>query len=365
MRRVLWFVGRFALVYTLFVALWVTVIEQRYNDGLAAVCSSVLAKFEQPRLTADISREGDDLVVRHVQHFSRLEPQRIVTRRVHSNTALFVALTLATPVVSWELRVLWLAGGGILLIASHAAHIIAYVHHHYALHNIGQYTAGGRADELADLGLTELWGRPAALRRYLALATASVFNIALQRIVPIALWLPLFLGALRTGGPGQAPPGSGVSPRARRFIWVTGLSATVAIVVAAALSLAHSGPDADNVEGIRPGMSALAAKRILEERGYDWVSRPSAASDATGSTTSFADLWPRRGYLTAKRYGPRYNWIGIAVVQPMDRRPGFYTACVAGVQTAASDERPERIRLVPRDGAAVCRDYWGKETPVR
>jgi len=346
MRSTLGFAARFLVAYVLFVVLWVGVLEQRYNDALASVCRHLLFALEEPHLTTDVQRHGNLLVVSHLPHFEQLAPQEIVTRRVHRNTSLFVALTLTTPGPGWALRGLWLAGGGLLLAVSHVGHVIAFAHQHYALHNLGPYFTTVPVDRLARLGWLELWARPAARRRALALATANLFNIVLQRVVPIFLWLPLFLGTLASRRP-HLRFGPALGP----------LAVGAVIVLAAVLALGHGSRAAppDTIEGVRLGMGAIAAKLVLEQRGYEWTARPRALG---ASAQAVADLWPRRGPLTERRYGPRYNWLGVRVTMPPDAPPDLGAACVSGIVTAPSDERPERLALMPGDPLGVCRPYW-------
>jgi hypothetical protein len=354
MRKALGFAGRFALAYALFVLLWVTGLERRYNDAIAAACRGLVARLEEPRLTIDVRRSGNLLVVQHVPHFGSLAPQEIVTRRVHSNTALFVALTLATP-AGRGARALALAGGGVLLAASHVAHVIAYVEWHYALHNVGPYFTTVPLDQLGRLGLADLWARPAAWRRELTLVVASVFNVVLQRVVPILLWLPLFAGTLRRRGTAEAAM--------RR---ITPILAASAIAVAAALAVAQLSrtPAPEEIEGVRLGTSAIVAKRGLEERGYDWTVSVRRPGSVRGVPTAFIDVWPRRGPLTELRYGSRYNWIGLRLAQPPDRPPRLASACVTGLVTAPSDVRVERFVLLPGDPGAACQRYWASLEPA-
>ena len=360
MRRALGFTGRFLLAYAVVVALWLTGLERRYNDYLAWAAGRAACLLEQPRLTTMVRRSGNLLVAEHAPYFSRLEPQEIVTRRVHSNTALFVALTVATPATSWVTRGLWLAGGGLVLSASHLAHVVAYVQHHYALHNVGSYFTTVRIDRRDELTLAERWQRPATLRRDAALSIANVFNIVLQRAVPIALWLPLFLWQW---SPSRGLPKGPRRARARSRRLAIALGATLAAVgvaTAAVLLLTgeRRGAGCEAVEGVRPGMSAVAAKRLLEARGYDWT--PSLrCSGGAGPQSAVAAVWAHRGPFTEARWGPRYNAVVLRLELPPAGGPtGIFAACVGGIETVPSDARPERCRLGAKGTSAACMDYW-------
>jgi hypothetical protein len=353
MRRITGVAWRFSLAYALFLALWVAGLERRYDDGLALAARTVLARIEEPRLTVAVRRHGALLVVEHAPHFAAVAPQEIVMRRVHSNAPLFVALTLATP-ASALARSLWLVAGGTLLAASHLAHVVAYVHHHYALYNVGQYFTPVPPAEQQRLGWGDLWARPGAWRRQTALVLANVFNIVLQRVVPIVLWLPLFLRSWRqrdAAAPRQRDV-SAFGARARVAAVVVTLVAGVAITC-----MLRPRPPAD-VEGIRLGSGALAAKLALEARGYQWTASVRPQRDVGRVPIAFIDLWPRRGPFTEARWGSRFNWIGLRVAQPEGAPPELATACVAGIATAPSDARRERWRIAPDDPAAVCARYW-------
>lgn len=339
--RVVGFVWRFGAAYVCILALWLGGLERRYDDVLATVSRALLIRGEEPRLTRDVERYDRGLVVRPVSALAMVPPQEIVTRRVHSNTAFFAALTLATPGIHASTRMLWLAGGGILLAGSHVAHVVAYVHHHYALYNVGPYYTPIAADRLWQRGWKELSKRPAARLRALRLLTADLFNIVLQRVVPIALWLPLFLAG-RSGA------------RVHRSVgrWpAVALLVVVALAVATSWGERRQGPVANAVENVRLGSSAVAAKLGLEARGYEWTLREAGLHDA------LIDVWPRHGPLTDARYGPRFNWIGIRIAQPDDAPPTVATACITGLVTAPSDAQPSRVQL-EADAAAVCRDHW-------
>lgn len=357
MRRVAGFAGRFIIAYSVVVTLWVAGLEQRYNDFVAWTCRHLLAAAEEPHLTTNVRRAGNVLVIDHVSQFASLPPDEIVTRRVHSNTALFVALTLATPTVGWGARGLWLAGGTALLSASHVGHVLAYVHHHYALHNVGPYFTTMPLDQIEALGLRQLWTRPAALRRRLVLAIANVFNIVLQRVVPIVLWLPLFLGTLWCRNAQRIRDEPARAGTRRRRALVVGAAATLFTSgLATVLGDRPAAPDV--IEGLRLGMSAVEAKRILEEHGYDWIASSYGPHGDRGVWVGVVDVWPRRGPLTENRYGPRYNWIGLRIAQRADALASVFSVCVTGIRTVPSDARPERYRLEPRDPAAPCADYW-------
>ncbi len=358
MRKVLGFGWRFLLAYGLFVAVWVGILEKPYNDYLAWSCERILARVEQPRLTTDMRREGHVLMVEHVPHFANTPPHEIVMRRIHSNTALFAALTLATPQVGWALRTMWLAGGAVLLGASHTAHTAAYVHHPYALRNMAQYYTSVRSADLDDLPMGEIWRRPAALRRYLALTTADVFNTVLQRVVPIALWLPLLLISLRRGVSESKPLALPTRTSAGRLRRVTAACAGVAVLALAAVYYTDSAEKSESIDGLRPGMGAVAAKRIVEELGYEWVTRPPMQDEERSSRRGFVDVWPRRGPVINRMYGPRFNWIGLTLAQPPDRKPTVYTTCITRIETAPSDSRPERLDFGSEHDRDVCREHW-------
>jgi hypothetical protein len=354
MRKVLGVAWRFLLVYGLVVALWVAGLERGYNDALAWACTRFLTVFEEPRMTVGLHRRGNLLVVEHIPHFGCEQPQEIVTRRVHSNTALFVALTLATPAVGWAARGLWLAGGAVLLSVAHAAHILAYVHWNYALHNMGPYFSQLRLDESAQLGWRACWGRPATWRREVALATADVFNIVAQRVVPIALWLPLFIGGWVRRGAGTPAAGGGAERRGVHR-WGVLLGAVVLCAGGGAVLLGRTQPQPPaEIEGVRLGMSAADATVAVERRGYIWVPAVSPPPGADGLVVDAVDVWLK--LFDPRWVEPRYNWIGVQLAYPMGAAQSM--ACVTGIVTVASDDRPQTHRLQASDPRRVCGALW-------
>lgn len=343
MREALGFAWRFVAAYACFLAIWIGGLESRYDDALAAASTALLTRWEEPSLTLDVQRRGNALVIRPVSGLGTIPPQELATRRVHSNAALFVALTVAVPGASVRLRALWLLGGGLVLAGTHLAHVLAYAHHHYALHNVGPYYTTVAEDRLWELGWRELAIRPAARARAERLLAADLFNVVGQRVVPIILWLPLVSIAR-------------MRPRARisgRTLVALASASVIALVMAACWS--RSGrANADAVEDVHLGTSALAAKLSLEGRGYDWIPKSSDAHEAV------IDAWPRHGPLTDERYGPRFNWIGIRIAQPPDVVPTLETACVTALATSPSDTKPERIRMAT-SALAACGRYWSGE----
>lgn len=185
-------------------------------------------------------------------------------------------------------------------------------------------------------------------------------SVVLQRAVPIALWLPLFLWQWsHSRGSPKGPRRARIKSR-RLAIGVAAAVAVCGIAGGAALLVSSDGRGADceAVEGVRPGMSAVAAKRILEARGYDWT--PSPRCDGGASPQSaVAAVWARRGPLTEARWGPRYNAVVLRIELPPAGGPkGVFAACVGGIETVPSDARPERCRLGAGAASAACVHYW-------
>lgn len=196
------FTFRFVLGYAVVVTLWLVGFERLYDDALAWTGMHVLDALEQPHLTAGVYRDGTRLIAAHTAAANGLPDAAIDGRRVHSNTALFAALTLATPNVTWAARAVWLAGGCPVLGLSHLAHVLATIQSSYAVERVGPYTCESHAGELGRTAwgdLWDLWGKGGpCLRRAVMLRLDSLFGIALQRVIPCALWLPLFLAGIRS-----------------------------------------------------------------------------------------------------------------------------------------------------------------------
>lgn len=85
--------------------------------------------------------------------------------------------------------------------ASHLAHLLATIHGIYAMQSMGPYACAPRPPELGYRSWADLWtlwhnGGP-CWRRVLMMALNTLFAVALQRVIPCVLWLPLFLVGAR------------------------------------------------------------------------------------------------------------------------------------------------------------------------
>lgn len=358
MRRLIGFVGRFALAYSLGVLLWMAALERPYNEYLAWASTHLLAALEQPRLTTGVRCEAKHLVAEHAAYFTDIPPDQIITRRVYGNTLLFAALTLATPGVTWAARGAWLLIGGAVLSTTHVAHVLTFIHWRYALHNAGPYASSVALEEVENRAWGELWNNPPALRRRLVLEAATVFNIVLQRLLPCVLWLPLFLHGLRGRGAVVASATAAAGPvwrPSRRGVAV--VASGVALILISALALARASrlaPPA-SVEGVQLGMGVEAAQHVLKAEGYVWTTspRPKVQEDSTLVST-FADVWPPR--LLAQRGRARYNWIGLRITRPMGE--SAMLGCVTEIETAPSETRPESQYVEAHDPTSACREHW-------